>query len=520
MKSLSDLLEKKRNLEAEREELVRRLEEVDTEIINTQVEYGAIYNSDSPILSLPADVTCLIFLEALSTLEFSKEDDYIQVHPTELTISHVCRQWRSDAIELPFLWSSFYYHGPSATPATLNRFKVYLDRSKPLTLELWLDLRQTTPDHQLWAMLDQAIAVVSRWRVVSIFSDSTEIASRLKSKALHTPNLEHLTLHLNLTYTEDHMITSLEPQFITEGAPKLTSAWLDVSTAVFCLPPISTLTTLRIEIQEENEAPTLAISSAALLLILTLPNLENLSVVDVTSFHELNVPDVIGNTPIFMNRLRHLRISDSVTLYRLLPTIRAPLLETLVLRNMWIELDVDPFTDTKEPNVYSFPSLTSISLLDISCNSGDSLLYFALMTSAVRTITIVHQSDAISGVLHTTQGLPSQMALWPHLETLICDLGRFDLGNLEILFEFLKHPKNTGDLRLRISDVGMAAVEEFVLPDSRFAEVLATCLIEGVPEMELRNVVPWPPGENGVLGKRIDLEADSFSTRRSRFLFW
>jgi hypothetical protein len=316
------------------------------------------------------------------------------------------------------------------------------------------------------------------------------------------------------------MITSLEPQFITEGAPKLTSAWLDVSTAVFCLPPISTLTTLRIEIQEENEAPTLAISSAALLFILTLPNLENLSVVDVTSFHELNVPDVIGNTPIFMNRLRHLRISDSVTLYRLLPTIRAPLLETLVLRNMWIELDVDPFTDTKEPNVYSFPSLTSISLLDISCNSGDSLLYFALMTSAVRTITIVHQSDAISGVLHTTQGLPSQMALWPHLETLICDLGRFDLGNLEILFEFLKHPKNTGDLRLRISDVGMAAVEEFVLPDSRFAEVLATCLIEGVPEMELRNVVPWPPGENGVLGKRIDLEADSFSTRRSRFLFW
>ena len=171
-------------------------------------QYKANYNNDSPILSLPAEITYLVLLEALSTSQFSKQDDKIQVHPPELTISHVCRQWRSAAIGLPFLWSSFYYHGQSATPATLDRFKVYLDKSKLNTLELWLDLRRTASDHQLCsATLDQAIqGVVCRWRIVSTFPDSTEIAAWLEFKNLHAPNLEHLTLYLNFDYPENQQL--------------------------------------------------------------------------------------------------------------------------------------------------------------------------------------------------------------------------------------------------------------------------------------------------------------------------
>jgi hypothetical protein len=156
---------------------------------------------------------------------------------------------------------------------------------------------------------------------------------------------------------------------------------------------------------------------------------------EVTSRHEPNVPNVMGNTPILMNRLRHLCISDSEALCQLLPTIQTPLLKTLILRNREIELGLDSFTDT-QLNAYYFPPLTSLSLLDIICDSGDSLLYFALMTSAARKFTIVHQSDAIAGVLHGIR------------------------------------------------------------------RVLATCLIEGVPETELRIVVHWPPGGSGVVSHR------------------
>jgi len=516
MKSLSDLRGKKRNLEAEREELVRRWEELDREIIDTQAECVAIYNSDSPILSLPAEVTCLIFREAFSTLESSKEND---IHPTELILSHVCRQWRSTALELSFLWSSFYYHGPSATPATLNRFEVYLNRSKSNRLELWLDLRETTPDQQLWAMLDQTIAVVSRWWVVSIFSNSTEIASRLKSKlkALYAPNLEHLTLHLHLKNPDTSMITSIEPQFITEGAPKLTSVWLDVSTSSFCLPPISILTTLRIEFQEMDNFSTFLFSSAALRFILTLPNLENLSVVEVES---RDGPNGMGNATIVMNRLRHLRIKDSPAVFQLLPTIRAPILETLVLRDAWINFRPDSTTNIHVPNVYSFPSLASLSLNDVSCRPGHSMRYFTLMTSAVRQINVAHTTSyGTHGVLrYIVEQLSTEVIVWPHLENLICDLGRVDLDSANTLLKIVMQKSHTAGLTLRVSEFGMKAVKELILPDPNFAGVLT---IEEVTKMELGNLGSWPPGGNGLLSKRIDLEADSFSTRRSTgFLYW
>jgi hypothetical protein len=507
MKSLSDLLKTKIKLEGEREGLVRRLEEVDREILSAQreiEEYRSNYNNDSPILSLPAEITSLIFLEAFSTFEFSEQVDKIQVHPTELTISHVCRQWRSVAIGLPFLWSSFYYHGQSATPATLDCFKVYLDRSKSNALELWLDLRRTTSGHQLCsAMLDQAIAVVCRWKIVSIFSNSTEIAAQLEFKNLHAPNLEHLTLHLNFDYPENQQLIPMspEPQFIAEGAPKLTSAWLHVSAPIFCLPPIFTVTTLRIEVQREGGFPTLQFSLAALRAILTLPNLENLSVVEVSSHDESD------GALILMGRLRHLHISgeEALSMYELLPTIRAPLLETLILQNIWIEAEEDPST------MYSFPSLTSLSLLDVTFDIDDSLRYLALRTGAARQITIVHaESNPSQGIISAIRDLPNQVVLWPQLENLICDLGRYNLGCLGMLFKFLKHRKSTGDLTLRISDVWMEGVKGWFFEDPEFAGVLATCVVEDIPEKELRNVGPWPPGGNGLLNRRIDLEGDSF----------
>jgi hypothetical protein len=208
-----------------------------------------------------------------------------------------------------------------------------------------------------------------------------------------------------------------------------------------------------------------------------------------------------------MRRLQHLHISgnEDLSMYQLLPTIRAPLLETLVLQNMWIEADYDP------SNMYSFPLLTSLSLLNITFELDYSLWYLALRTSAARQITIVQaESGVIQGVFNAIQDFHSQVALWPQLEILICNLGRYNLGNLGMLFKFLKHRKSTGDLTLRISDIWMEGVKGWFLEDPEFAGVFATRLIEEVPEKELRNVGPWPPGGSDLLGKRINLEANSF----------
>src|SRR6266446_8540783 len=172
MESLLSLLERKRNLEAERDELVRRLETVGIAITKAQTKYDTIYNKDPPILRLPTEVAWLIFREAISALEIYRKDNKIKAYLPEVAISHVCQQWRLAAIGLPILWSSFYYHGPSVTRATLHRFKIYLDRSNSNQLELWLDFRRLIRDHELHsAVLDMALTVVHRWRLVSIFSD-------------------------------------------------------------------------------------------------------------------------------------------------------------------------------------------------------------------------------------------------------------------------------------------------------------------------------------------------------------
>ena len=119
---------------------------------------------------------------------------------------------------------------------------------------------------------------------------------------------------------------------------------------------------------------------------------------------EVSSHDESDGALILMGRLRHLHISGNESI---LPTIRAPLLETLILQNMWIEAEEDPST------MYSFPSLTSLSLFDVTFLAiDDSLRYLALRTSAARQINIVHAgSDPIQGILSAIRDLPSQVAL-------------------------------------------------------------------------------------------------------------
>jgi len=497
------------------------LEIVERDIIKAQAGYGAIYNKDAPVLTLPIEITCLIFREAHSTMEVKRNSDQIGVHLTEVAISHVCRQWRSAAIQLPILWSSFHYHGLSATYATLGRFEIYLERSKLHTLELWLDFSQAIRNRALnSSVLDMALMVVSRWRLVSICFDEdlsqhtspTVSLVRHKLKDLHAPQLEHLALYPNVSIETDEDLTSVSsigPHIFTEGAPMLKSVRLDTLAPGLFLPPLSGVTTLFFE---HGKYPLdLVFTLDTLRAILALPNLENLSMSETFCDSDLEMESLIP-----MERLKHLRISDGdSTMVLVLQILRAPLLESIMLQHAWIPVRYGGRRNTQDAATYSFPSLTSIVLIDLTCGSQGSFRHFMRMTSAVRHLAIIHsESHVLDGALGRMSGPSDQKSIWPHLETLTVNFALMDNGIESALATFLKsHQRSDAELTLRISDTKAMEWKEDGHPQTRYLAISKLCNIEEFPVKELRDPRPWPPGGDDVLARRIDPEGDPFTIK-------
>jgi hypothetical protein len=114
--------------------------------------------------------------------------------------------------------------------------------------------------------------------------------------------------------------------------------------------------------------------------------------------------------------------------------------------------------------------------------------------------------------------LSSQNAVWPHLETLVADFGFMDVASSNALFSFLKrHRRRDAGLTMRIPDTRAKAWKETEHPQITYTAMSDLCTVEEVPEEELRGPKPWPPGGDGVLGRRIDLEADPFVTKPIAF---
>jgi hypothetical protein len=210
------------------------------------------------------------------------------------------------------------------------------------------------------------------------------------------------------------------------------------------------VTTLRIE-----NGMNLVFSLNTLRAILTLPNLENLSMFE-TWCESTNVmggrPEVVPLIP--MKRFRHLRLSDNVPVLHLLKIVRAPLLETIISEHTFSSGN----DRHARGGIYSFPSLASLVLFDIRFESLDSLRIFMEMTSAVRHLTIIHRnSRVIDGVLgkipYPSDQNPSPV--WPHLETLTIDSrsNGMDILIEDVLPMFLKsYQHGDAGLTLRISD--------------------------------------------------------------------
>lgn len=422
-KRMDELLVVKRQYEEKRDILNKQLEEVNVKIIEAQSEYGAIRNKHSPILQLPVEVTCFIFehTQLPISVDEEKEEEEEEEEPQylmEVVVSHVCRRWRKIALGYPKLWSSFYYEAdeslrdPSCVP--LDRLESYLERSAALPLRLWFDFGRGSSDPELYhKLIDRSIDHVHRWKHFTLFytemfflSDHT---SRLSD--VSAPFLEYLVLCSNAEdwdqIESEPVVTNLDPIVLTNGAPKLTYLMLD-GTSIFCIPPLSNITTLRLE---KAEGVGRYFNESTFLVLLSLPSLEQLSLVaDV--FTDQNV-----DQHIHMPNLKRLRVAnlDSPRFSSILANIHAPQLETFIIHTCMTGLD-----SQLEP--YTYPALRKLWIVDSLMDTTVAALVVQLTSQA--TDVFISQENIDDGFFYSLcQDLTTTEELtWPRLKTLKCNV--------------------------------------------------------------------------------------------------
>ena len=410
-------LEEKANIE--------QLGQIFTEAEGVQ---AALSDDDPPALSLPVEVTSLVFRYLMgddlpyfpSSLN-SHRPKYVGFL-MEVILSHVCRLWRSIALDLPTLWTTYRYHACIFYPPgpSLHRLEAYLERSRSHLVDLKFDFRiaQGNSHYDCGSrlqMLAKIMSHVTRWRRVFIITDkNTPILDLLDNfKKASAPNLEHFAIRTGSYGATTRQIQDLQPVLFKGGAPKLSSVAVDYLNHLV-LSPLSNITTLRIEQPKLNTKWEL-LSSEAFINILLIPTLTNLSLVGdigvlvyVEDFEDI----------IHMRSLKHLRLADSWSMSMILPYLRAPLLETLIIRN-WLPEEFP----TPDYN-YSFPSLHTLAFEQSTdyeypdlVSWDDIFIPLAILTRHAVYVAFSHFSSLERAFL-----FPRHKAFWPDLQVINLDV--------------------------------------------------------------------------------------------------
>ncbi|KDR82012.1 hypothetical protein GALMADRAFT_221901 [Galerina marginata CBS 339.88] len=495
------LQEKQKKCQAERKALAIRIEELDREIAEVQAEYGAVYNEPAPFLTLSTEVTCLIFdfmvaAGFITTGETLTDQDKRQFL-SEVIVSQVCRQWRSISLAYPALWTHFCHDGPRASRVPLDRFDAYLERSASQPLELWFDFRgsadrEWTLDGQL-ALFQRSIPAIARWKCFTVLSDPTTPVDTLLSEmaSLSAQNLEHFVFRPNLeANTDDSSASSiqdfamkkdLETTVFKNGAPKLKSLTLDCSSVAYtCLPPLSNITTLRLEAPYSDSGT--IFSWAAFREILSISSLENLSLVGPVledldfGFHPVEL--------ITMNSLKHLRFGNLAPLW--LPFLRAPLLATLIIRKCWMP-NIFGYHERLQAEPYAFPALQSLYLLETSAQTLQMAHYFARMTGLATDIAFSQETDTdsfSSFVLEQDEDLNE--TYWTKAVQITSNSNRVDFHRI---VRFVR-ARRTNNITLRIIEQNaMSWIDGHSLLPNQYKELTEICTLEILHDKNIDNAL-------------------------------
>ncbi|KDR82031.1 hypothetical protein GALMADRAFT_135408 [Galerina marginata CBS 339.88] len=484
------LLETKVKYEAEREALALRLKELDRKTREAQVEYGVARNRYTRLLTLPTEVTCLIFQTALEhSLRRSNEGEGRDL--LEVVVSHVCHQWRTISLVYHPLWATFRYYGRGSSDLylVLDRLDAYLERSASHTLELSFDFRDAefTLDH--FDLLEKILRHAARWRSLTILSDQNTLLGFIdflpRIEAISAPNLEYLTLCCNIAVTGHKTVTSLQPTIFTNGAPKLRGVRWNCSSSA-CLPPLSNITTLHLEASKTTVFP---FSWSAFLDILSLPYLATLSLAgDAFLFSTTMIPLIA------MDNLKHLGFNNAGGMTLLLPHLRAPSLETLVIKDGYFRRELQMAADP-----YVFPSLRSVSLIRTEAVSPNAAAQFARITGSTTELLFLQQ-DIHNTFIRALDYLHSK-DLWTKVKCVTCIFERDnDITSLSLL-NFAKAKF------LRISS-NMDVYWSQAYPQD-YETLKKNCTISMMDLGDRVLLMHWPPGEHSF--GHVQDDADPFA---------
>ena len=465
-RKLHELAEKKEKPQLEREEL-------DYKIIQTQSEYGALYNETAPVLNLPIEILFRIF-------ELAHEASFIEGIPEnpliEVTISHVCRQWRAVGLSFQSLWSNFRYNVsqlPKRIP--IDRLVAYLERSGSCLLDLHFTFSESDLGEGSQAlfnsMLENTMSHVDCWRRFSLLSDvevpMLDFSDRLRQ--LKAPNLEYFMMCPSSSEPEEAPdFNGMAPSVFLGGEPKLFYVQLDGTSLQTYFPPFSNVTVL---LEDEK-------SACFFLEILALPSLSSLSIVG----EHFSEPDLPHSSKITMNNLKHLRYGeDYKPIGHFLPFLVAPLLETLILKRVTLPLIPSPLPEFMRP----FFNLHSLQLIECPDHDASFINSLVALRPHVTHLTTVDDSG-IENMLEcvTTSLLENGTRSWQKVKFLTSS--RLDNHPILPYIHFalvIRNPKLT-----ICTDTGEWAYND----QESYRSLNAICVLHNLPKKP--KIVSWPPG--------------------------
>ncbi|KDR82080.1 hypothetical protein GALMADRAFT_240561 [Galerina marginata CBS 339.88] len=389
---------------AERRALLKRIEELDSEIRQKIPECFSAKNDCAQIHVLPSEVLSLVFQQACLCEE-----------RMEIKLSRVCRLWRSITLSSPNLWSTFTYY--DSLPE-VKRLSIYLERSRNRPVDLLFYIHDGGRSAVVRQLLDKAIKHVSRWRRFSlvVHEDSWPTGDlfvsvvNVSAPQLHRFEVSTLASYWyqdeELEYDDD----STDPfRYIFKGgAPLLSYVRLDSSSSDGFMP-LSNMTTLEIQLgYEEARWP-----FRYFLHLFDLP-LVNLSFIG--DFYEYEGAET-STQQVTTTTLKIFRCSNYIV-ETLFNHIHAPQLEVLILKDHFPSPPGSPPHDSYST---TFPSLHTLALVDCHIREFEHLSLFAQATNCINHLYISFATSHFyqdEDPLYFMAKNSHQTLLWPRLKTL------------------------------------------------------------------------------------------------------
>ncbi len=392
------------------------------------------------IFGVPTEVLCTIFTYSTgSTFSFPFLNPGRKNLSGEVTVSHVCKFWRTIALSLPQLWSEIQYFPKKSTHSNrCKRIYTYLKRSGAHTLDISLDFKNYGGNwfNDQRSLFQVLLREASRWRRFAILIDydsARYIDFHTHLKDINALNLESFVFCQGTWGRQQHEIvasTLFDPRIFRGGAPVLKSIRISSDLHFSYLPPLNQgLTTLRID----NERYLIGFSTITLEVLIPLLQIYSLSDLSISG---VDIPKVLGHEivqleAVAMNNLKNFRCS-SPNITGIFQYIRTPHLGTLVLKSVKFPL-LSP---------QSTSELTALFLIDCEIPWSTHEKEIIQITKQITHLAVSEDSD-LASLYYDSAALQYFLFAenrWPRLEHLALNIEAEKEPEFYYQFASLRHP--------------------------------------------------------------------------------